>query len=63
MIYNYAKKVFFMFEPEIAHKIAGMGLKFASRCPLTFKYMVKRNFIDSPLLKQELFCTNLFITL
>jgi dihydroorotate dehydrogenase len=57
MFYSIAKRVLFMFEPETAHKIAGMGLKFASRCPLTFKYMVKRNFIDSPFLKQELFCT------
>ena len=53
--YNTAKKIFFKLEPETAHKIAGVGLKVIGNCPPLFKYMTNRNFVDNPILKQELF--------
>ncbi len=55
--YESAKKLFFKLEPEMAHLIAGVGLKAIAACPPLFNYMTKRNFVDNDTLKQELFGT------
>ena len=58
-IFNYdnLKKIMFKLEPETAHKIAGFGLRAINNCPILFNTLAKRNFIDNPILKQEIFCT------
>ncbi len=53
--YQNLKKIIFKLEPEVAHKIAGYGLKFIGSCPPLFRYMVKQNFVDNEILKQHIF--------
>jgi len=53
--YENLKKIMFKFEPEIAHKIAGFGLKAIGSCPPIFNYMVKENFVDKEILRQKIF--------
>ena len=52
--YETIKKIMFNFEPETAHHIAEIGLKVLPYCPITFPYMVKRNFIQDDMLSQDL---------
>ncbi len=56
--YNTVKKIMFNFEPETAHTIAEVGLKILPYCPITFPYMVKRNFVDDKMLSQNIFGVN-----
>ena len=58
--YENLKKIMFKFEPEIAHTIAGVGLKAINYCPPLFNYLAKQNFIESRVLKQELFGTTFY---
>ncbi len=58
--YNNAKKLFFKLEPETAHKVAGFGLKAMGNCPLVFKFMTKRNFVDNKILNQKIFGTTFY---
>ena len=53
--YENAKKILFKLEPEVAHKVAGIGLKAIGSCPPLFNYMVKENFVDKEILHQRLF--------
>lgn len=53
--YETLKKVLFNFEPETAHHLAELGLKALPNIPFLNDYMVKRNFINDPKLKQEIF--------
>jgi len=53
--YQTFKSVLFKLNPETAHTIGGMGLKAAAYAPTILKYFKKRYFVQSPLLKQELF--------
>jgi len=55
--YETIKKIMFNFEPETAHTIAECGLKALPYCRLLNNYMVKENFINHPMLKQEIFGT------
>jgi len=55
--YENLKKVMFKLEPETAHKVAGFGLKILANCPPLFHYMIKRNFVESDILKQNIFGT------
>ncbi len=55
--YNTIKKIMFNFDPETAHNIAEAGLKILPYCPITFPYMVNRNFIESPKLTQNILGT------
>ncbi len=58
--YENIKKVMFKLEPEIAHKVAGCGLKFIGACPPLFRYMVNRNFVDKDILRQRIFGTTFY---
>jgi len=58
--YEKVKKIMFKLDPENAHSVAGFGLKLMGHCPLIFKYMVKRNFIDNNILKQKIFGTTFY---
>lgn len=53
--YENAKKVLFKLDPETAHKVAGFGLKATACCPPLFNYMVKENFVDNEILRQNIF--------
>ncbi len=53
--YQNMKKIMFKLEPENAHKLAGIGLKLLGTCPLINRYMLKRNYIDSSVLRQKIF--------
>ncbi len=55
--YENLKKIMFKLEPETAHMLAGIGLKLIGNCPPLFNICTKRNFIDNPILSQEIFCT------
>ena len=53
--YENLKKIMFKFQPETAHTIAGWGLRAIGSCPITFNLLQKRNFIDSEVLRQNIF--------
>ncbi len=53
--YETIKKMMFKFEPETAHTIAEYGLRALPYCRLINNYMVKENFINHPMLTQEIF--------
>ncbi len=53
--YETIKKVLFQLNPETAHNIAGWALKIAQNCPPLFWYFTKQNYIDSPILEQNIF--------
>jgi len=53
--YETLKKVLFKMEPETAHTVAGLGLRFASVCSPLLRCLAKRNFVSHPILKQEFF--------
>jgi len=55
--YENMKKLMFKLSPENAHKVAGWGLKIIGNCPPLFNFIVKRNFVENEMLKQELFGT------
>ena len=58
--YESVKKIFFKLDPETAHTIAGIGLKVIANCPPLLNAMIKRNFIDNDILKQEIFGTTFY---
>ncbi len=53
--YEMIKKIMFNFEPETAHNIAEVGLKILPNCIFLNHFLKKRNFIDDPMLTQEIF--------
>ncbi len=53
--YQNIKNILFKFEPETAHKIAGVGLKFISKCPPLYRAMIKEYFVDDKALNQTIF--------
>ena len=53
--YNTIKKIMFNFEPETAHHMAEYAFKALPYCRFINNTMVKRNFINHPMLTQELF--------
>lgn len=52
--YDFIKTVLFNFEPETAHKIAGMGLKTLSNVTPLLNHYKKEYFVDDPLLHQNI---------
>jgi len=52
--YKTLKKVLFLFQPETAHNLAELGLKFLPKCRVLNNYMVNKNFIMNPKLSQEI---------
>jgi len=53
--YNTIKKIMFNFEPETAHHMAEYAFKILPKCKFINNAMVKRNFVNHPMLTQELF--------
>ncbi|HFQ62494.1 MAG TPA: dihydroorotate dehydrogenase (quinone), partial [Epsilonproteobacteria bacterium] len=53
--YQTLKKFLFKLDPETAHTLAGLGLRFSAVCPPLNKCLTKHYFITSPLLKQTIF--------
>jgi len=45
----------FGFEPETAHTIASVALRFIPVCPPLYDKMVERYYVDHPVLRQEIF--------
>ncbi len=52
--YETLKKILFLLQPETAHNIAEIGLRFLPKCKLLNNLMVEKNFILSSKLSQEL---------
>jgi len=52
--YDFFKSILFWFEPEKAHKIAGLGLKMLSFCPPLLKYYKKNYFVNDAALHQNI---------
>lgn len=55
--YENFKKIMFKLEPETAHTIAGFGLKFTANCSPLANYLIEQNFVESPILRQNIFGT------
>ena len=55
--YENLKKIFFKLDPEVAHTVAGFGLKAIAITPFINRYMTKQNFVDNEILKQKIFGT------
>lgn len=53
--YQQLKKLLFKLEPETAHSVAGLGLRFTAICPPLLRIMTKQNFITHKSLKQRFF--------
>jgi dihydroorotate dehydrogenase len=53
--YDTLKSVMFGFEPETAHTIASVALRFIPVCPPLYDKMVERYYVDHPVLRQEIF--------
>lgn len=53
--YETLKKLLFKLDPETAHTLAGLGLRFSAVCPPLNKYLTRRYFITHPSLKQTVF--------
>ena len=53
--YQTAKNILFKLNPETAHRLGGYALKFMAYEPLLLRSFKRRYFVQSPLLKQELF--------
>ncbi|QKF82452.1 dihydroorotate dehydrogenase (quinone) [Halarcobacter ebronensis] len=56
--YKTLKKVLFLFQPETAHSLAEIGLRILPYFKFIYNYMVNRNFIINPKLKQEIYGIN-----
>ncbi len=48
------KPLIYKTDPELAHNLAELALSTARRCPLFFNPLIQRNFINDPILKQEI---------
>ncbi len=53
--YQTLKPLLFKLDPETAHSLAGLGLKFATKCPPLSRFLTKRYFVSDPCLTQQLF--------
>ncbi len=53
--YQTIKKCLFQLDPETAHSLAGLGLRFSALCPPLNKCLTKQYFVTHPLLKQTIF--------
>lgn len=53
--YNTLKKILFLFQPETAHHLGEYALRVLPNCRILNDYMVKKNFVMSPKLTQEVF--------
>ena len=53
--YQNIKKILFLFEPETAHAIAGLGLRAVACVPPLLKYYTKKSFVSDDMLTQEFF--------
>jgi dihydroorotate dehydrogenase len=53
--YPTLKKFLFKLEPETAHTLAGLGLRFTAICPPLNKYLTKHYFVTHPTLQQTIF--------
>jgi len=53
--YQNIKKVLFLFEPENAHAIAGLGLRAVAKFPFLLNYFKKKSFVCDDMLTQEFF--------
>ena len=55
LTYQTLKKFLFKLEPETAHSLAGLGLRFSSVCPPLKKCLIRHYFVTHPSLKQTIF--------
>jgi len=53
--YQSMKKILFKLEPETAHTLAGLGLRFSALCPPLSKCLTKHYFVTNSALKQTIF--------
>ena len=53
--YQTIKKCLFQLDPETAHSLAGLGLRFSALCPPLNRCLTKQYFVTHPLLKQTIF--------
>jgi dihydroorotate dehydrogenase len=53
--YQTLKKILFKLDPEIAHTLAGIGLRTVSHCPALLRLLKRHYFVDDKMLHQELF--------
>lgn len=53
--YQTLKKILFKLDPEIAHTVAGIGLRTVAHCPTLLRLLKRYYFVDDKMLHQELF--------
>jgi dihydroorotate dehydrogenase len=53
--YQNLKKIFFKLDPEMAHSVAGLGLRAIQYCPTGMRYFKNRYFVTHLMLTQEIF--------
>jgi dihydroorotate dehydrogenase len=52
--FDYIKPLIYKTDPEFAHNMVEIIFKTARRCPLFFNPLIKRNFVDDPILNQKI---------
>jgi dihydroorotate dehydrogenase len=52
--FNLIKPLIYKTDPEFAHDMVDMIFRTAKRCPLFFNPLVKANFVDDPILNQQI---------
>jgi dihydroorotate dehydrogenase len=53
-IFRAIKPLIYKTDPEFAHKLVEGALRTSRRCPLFFNPLIKKNFIDEPILNQKI---------
>ncbi len=53
-LFETLKPLIYKTDPEMAHNIVEAVFKTARRCPLFFNPLVKKNFVDEPILRQKI---------
>lgn len=53
--YQNLKKILFKLDPEIAHSVAGLGLRMLAHCPTLLRLIKEQNFVTHPILQQNIF--------
>ena len=53
--YTRLKKLLFKLEPETAHSLAGLGLRFTAVCPPLLRFITKQNFVTDASISQRFF--------
>ncbi|WP_457560126.1 dihydroorotate dehydrogenase (quinone) [Caminibacter sp.] len=53
-MFEHIKPLIYKIDPETAHNIVEMIFKTVRRCPLFFNWLIEKNFVDEPMLRQKI---------